>query len=161
MQQQYEQLAKYLDTKGIEYIVIEHKAEELTDKVTEIRGHTLQEGCKSILLRYKSSQGKGYVIANVPGNLRVDLDKVKKALDVTEIRMAFPEELKSVLGCMIGEVPPFGEAYGIPSVFDKHVFENEWMYFNAAVLDKSIKMKTLQEGKIDFVIKDIAIYPHD
>ena len=71
----------------------------------------------------------GYVVAVIPADRRLDLAKVRAALDrdleiASEGRSArlFPD-------CETGAVPPMGEAYGLATVWDASLGERPHVYF--------------------------------
>jgi prolyl-tRNA editing enzyme YbaK/EbsC (Cys-tRNA(Pro) deacylase) len=63
------------------------------------------------------------VLCVASGRHRIDPDKVADALDVAEIRMAAPDEVRAATGFAIGGVPPFG--HDLPVLFDESLLEHE------------------------------------
>ncbi|MEI7604360.1 MAG: YbaK/EbsC family protein [bacterium] len=147
-ERQHNNLVELFGKYNLEYEIIEHEAEGISEKIAAIRGNKPEEGCKSMLLRWKSYNDKGYLLADVPGNLKVNIDGIKVLKGFNELRMATPDEVRNVTKCEIGAVPPFGELFEIESVFDEKLFLNEYLYFNAASLIKSIKIKSSEVKKI-------------
>lgn len=78
----------------------------------------------------------------LPGNRKVDLEKMRALLGEKRLSLATPEEVLHVTGCVIGSVPPFGNLFGIPVYVDRSLLHNSEIAFNAGMLTRSIVMKT-------------------
>jgi Cys-tRNA(Pro) deacylase len=66
--------------------------------------------------------GDKFIAALTPGNKRADTEKLKKASDSQEIRMAKPKEVKNQTGYTIGGVSPFD--LEIPTYIDKSLLKH-------------------------------------
>jgi len=89
-----------------------------------------------------------FVIAVVPGDMRSDLNKIKKYLEVNLVQMGSPEELMEQTGCVFGVVPPLGEVFGIDTVVDSHCFEEDEVCFNAGRLTHSVFLSKTEFQKL-------------
>jgi prolyl-tRNA editing enzyme YbaK/EbsC (Cys-tRNA(Pro) deacylase) len=63
------------------------------------------------------------VLCVASGRHRVDTDKLADLLDVAEVRIAAPEEVRAATGFAIGGVPPFG--HDLPVLFDESLMDHE------------------------------------
>ncbi|HUJ01616.1 MAG TPA: YbaK/EbsC family protein [Usitatibacter sp.] len=92
------------------------------------RAHVLPaEMAKAIVLE----DDYGYVVAVIPADRRLDLDKVRQALD-RDLALANEGEVAELFpDCEPGAVPPMGEAYGIATVWDASLGERPEVYFEA------------------------------
>lgn len=122
----------------------EHEPVKTSEEAAKIRqGYTLKQGAKAMIIRSKNGQERKFVMLVLPGDLRFDNDKVKKILNVKDIRFATPEEINGITeGIQIGGVPPFGNLFNIEVVADPKLFENEKIVFNAGDRSFSISMKS-------------------
>jgi len=146
----FEKIKSLLDANKVDYEVMEHEAVYTSEQAAKIRGTELKQGCKALICKTE----KGYVQAVVSGAKELDLEKLKKILNVKELELADAKQVKKVSDCDIGSVPPFGNLFGIPVYIDKSVVENKIIAFNAGSHTKSIKMEssdliTLTQSKID------------
>jgi Ala-tRNA(Pro) deacylase len=74
----YTQLIALLDQHAVEYRLIDHPSEGRTDLVSSMRGNTLAQAAKCIVLIVKiGKKVTKYVLAVVPGTARVNLAAVK------------------------------------------------------------------------------------
>jgi prolyl-tRNA editing enzyme YbaK/EbsC (Cys-tRNA(Pro) deacylase) len=63
------------------------------------------------------------VLCVASGRHRIDTDKLADLLDVAEVRIAAPDEVRAATGFAIGGVPPFG--HELPVLFDESLMEHE------------------------------------
>ena len=74
----YTCLLALLDQQGIPYRFIDHAPEGRTELVSAMRGNTLSQAAKCIILMVKlGKKVTRYILAVVPGDARVDLPTVK------------------------------------------------------------------------------------
>jgi len=83
---------------------------------------------------------EGLVMAVVPGDQRLDLDKAKTALNSTGVRLATETEFSSHFpDCEVGAEPPFGALYGVPMLVD-NTLRSEEITFNAGTHTETLTM---------------------
>ena len=71
----------------------------------------------------------GYVLAVIPANCRLDLRELGAALQ-RDLWLASERELLELFAdCAPGAVPPVGEGYGIPTVWDASLGHKPDVYF--------------------------------
>ena len=61
-------------------------------------------------------------------------------LKIKELRFAFPEEVKDIMGCEIGACYPFGNLIRLPTYADNYLSTNDTISFNPGVHTHSIEM---------------------
>jgi Ala-tRNA(Pro) deacylase len=138
----HQQLCALLDHEGAAYRVLEHVAEGRTELITKIRGNRIEQAIKSMVVQVRMSKKENlYVLANVPGNCRVDFDAIKTHFNAVGIGMAVREKAEALTGCVIGSIPPFSFNPQLGVLVDPLIKENEEVVFNAGSLEKSIFMK--------------------
>lgn len=66
------------------------------------------------------------VVCIASGAHRVDPERLAEAVDVAEVRVATPQEVRAATGFSIGGVPPFG--HGLPVVLDEELlnYDSVW-----------------------------------
>lgn len=138
----HEQLRALLDNEGAVYRVIEHEPEGRTEVIAKIRGNRIGQSVKSMTLQVRLTRRENiYVLANVPGDCRVDFDGVKSHFNADSVAFAAREKAEALTGCVIGAIPPFSFNDQLSALVDPLVLENEEIVFNAGRLDRSIMMK--------------------
>jgi len=139
----YTRLITLLDEHHADYRIIEHAPEGRTELVSAMRGNTLSQAAKCIILMVKiGKKVTKYVLAVVPGDARVSLDAVKALLRGTYISFASAEIAERLAGSVAGTILPFAFHPDLELIVDPALLENDTLYFNAARLDRSLALKT-------------------
>ncbi|WP_037915243.1 YbaK/EbsC family protein [Actinacidiphila yeochonensis] len=139
----YDRLVALLDEQGALYRVIDHEPEGGTERVSELRGNSLAQAAKCIVVMVKvGKKVTRYVLAVVPGDRRVDLNAVKALLEGTYVSFAAREAAERLAGSVSGTVLPFSFDEKLELVVDPDLLENEEIFFNAARLDRSLALDT-------------------
>jgi len=143
MQDTYTRLLTLLDQHGIAYRLIDHAPEGRTEHVSALRGNTLTQAAKCIILLVKvGKKVTKYVLAVVPGDARVDFPAVKALMQATYVAFASAEVAERLAGSVTGTILPFSFTPELEVIVDPSLLENEEIYFNAARLDRSMVLKT-------------------
>ncbi|MEV0319777.1 YbaK/EbsC family protein [Streptomyces sp. NPDC050658] len=138
---QYTKLIGLLDERGATYRVIEHDPEGATEAVSALRGNTLEQAAKCIVVMVKiGKKTKRYVLAVVPGDRRVDLNAVKQLLGGTYAGFATQEAAERLAGSVSGTILPFSFDPELELVVDPALLAHEEIFFNAARLDRSLAL---------------------
>lgn len=138
MKEDFIKIKKFLDEHKVNYEVIEHEPVYTSEQAAKARGMDIKMGAKSMIIR---SEGKFYDFV-LSAAKKIDWNKVKVLLGSKDVSLADPEEVKQVIHCEIGSVPPFGSLYEIILYCDPSLLENEEIEFNAGLLDVSIRMSS-------------------
>lgn len=139
----YAKLIGLLDERGAAYRIIEHAEQGATEAVSALRGNTLAQAAKCIVVMVKiGKKEKRYVLAVVPGDRRVDLGAVKGLLAGTYAGFATPEVAERLAGSVSGTILPFSFDPELELVVDPALLVHEEIFFNAARLDRSLALRT-------------------
>ncbi|MET9930743.1 MULTISPECIES: YbaK/EbsC family protein [unclassified Streptomyces] len=139
----YEQIIDLLDTTGARYSVLEHVEEGNTEKISALRGNRIEQAAKCIVVRVGVTKKKGrYVIAVVPGHLRVDIEAIREHYRGVKAMFAPQDMAESLTGAVSGSIPPFSFDPDVALIVDPELLREEEMYFNAARLDRSLRLST-------------------
>lgn len=138
----HEQLKDLLAREGADFRVVEHEPEGRTEWIARIRGNRVEQAIKSIvvMIRFGKKEAR-YVLANVPGHCRVDLNGIRDLYGGTQSAFAPREKAEELSGCVIGSIPPFSFNDQLEVLADPLIQENEEVVFNAGRLDRSIFMR--------------------
>jgi Ala-tRNA(Pro) deacylase len=143
MEDMYTRLISLLDEHGATYRLIDHEPEGRTEIVSAMRGNTLSQAAKCIVLMVKIGKKiTKYVLAVVPGDARVDLQAVKAQMQGTYVAFASSEIAERLAGSVAGTILPFSFNPELELVVDPSLLEHDVIYFNAARLERSMALKT-------------------
>jgi len=123
----------------VAYELREHEPVYTALQMAEYLGTSEQRIAKSMVL--KQSDG-GYVLAVLPGRLKIDFSRLAKALGVEKISLASAPEAEKIARCSVGSVHPFGNLVNLKTYFDRHILTLDYVYFNPGSHTKSIKINT-------------------
>jgi Ala-tRNA(Pro) deacylase len=148
-----ESIKKFLDENRVEYKCWTHAPVHTSEEAAKIRGTPIESGAKALVLR---SEGK-FLMVVIAGDKKMDLKKVKQAINSRRLSLATPEEVLQATHCVIGSIPPFGNLFNIPVYLDKSLLRSPIINFNAGRHDTSIAMPVNDYKKtVKPVIVDVA-----
>jgi Ala-tRNA(Pro) deacylase len=100
---------------GVRYETRTHPEAFTTGEVAEAEHVPGKSMAKAVMLM----AGERLVMAVIPGNRMLDLDKARETLRVEEIRLAEEREFAPLFpDCEPGAEPPFGALYDVPTLVD-------------------------------------------
>ena len=133
----YEKIINLLKTNNILYKETEHEPVYTSEQAAKIRGISINQGAKSLLLK----SGNDFVLVVLPGNCRLNSKKLKNILKIKNFRFALPEEVQDKMGCDIGACYPFGNLIDLPTYVDSSLSKNDIISFNPGLHTNSIEIK--------------------
>jgi Ala-tRNA(Pro) deacylase len=134
----FPQLTDELTKQRVEYTVVPHPRTQSALAEARAVGVTAHEVAKTIVV----VTDEGYVRAVVPASDRLDLRKLRHAIDsVAKPRLATEAELGAAYpGFELGAVPPFGGPSGDRVVIDERLAREDEVVLDAGTHDRSIKL---------------------
>jgi Ala-tRNA(Pro) deacylase len=139
----YSRLIDLLDQHKAQYRLIDHIPEGRTEIVSQLRGNSLSQAAKCIVLMVKiGKKVTRHILGIVPGDKRIDLNAIKTLLQGTYIAFASSDMAEKLSGSVAGTILPFSFNEELELIVDPSLLENEEIYFNAARLDRSMVLKT-------------------
>ena len=139
MSQIDEEIIAFLNQNGVTYELREHEPVYTAPQMAEYLGTSEQRIAKSMIV--KKSDG-GYVLAVLPGRLRIDFSRLAAILGVEKVSLAPIPEAERLARCSVGSVHPFGNLLNLKTYFDSHMLSLDFVYFNPGSHTKSIKINT-------------------
>jgi Ala-tRNA(Pro) deacylase len=120
-------LKQYLDGEGIEYELVHHNYASSSQRTAEAAHVPGRRLAKSVIFQDEG----GLVMAVVPADRQVDTQRLREQLQ-RPLDLAPEDGFSSVFGdCALGALPPVGQAYGVPVVFDDRLQHCEEVFFEA------------------------------
>jgi Ala-tRNA(Pro) deacylase len=102
-----------------------------------VSGHQV---AKTVLLR--APEYKRLVLAVLPADKRVNLDRVSKLLGGTKVELATEFDMAEVCpDCEFGVLPPFGSRYGLRTIVDSELANHEFIWFEGNTHEEAIKLR--------------------
>lgn len=117
-----------LDRNGVEYDLVTHPLSATSSQTAETAHVTGEQVAKAVVLK----DPHGYVLAVLPATFDVELEVVRKELHRRSLELASEDELDALFhDCEHGAIPPLGAEYGLPTVVDDVLCEQNDIYFES------------------------------
>lgn len=131
-------LKEYLDGNKVPYNVSMHQEVYTAQEVAAAVHVKGKELVKVVIIKTKDK----YVMAVLPADHKVDVERMRTLLSDAEARLATEGEFKSLFqDCDVGAMPPFGNLYDVGVYVDKSLAEDEDIVFQAGSHVETIRMK--------------------
>ncbi len=131
--------ADYLESKNIKFRTIHlNEVPKTAQDVERIYDCSLRQVLKTLIFIGETEP----VIVVLPGDKRVDMDKLKKVSKQNNLRMAKPDEVEEITGYTIGGISPFGIEKDIMKIIDESVFEIETVNIGGGKAEIGIELNS-------------------
>lgn len=132
-------IADFLTQEKIKFDVISHRDTYNAQSMAQtlhVSGHHV---AKTVLLR--ADGGKAYMVAVLPASRAIDLELASQLLGGRQLELATEQEVAEHCNdCEIGALPPFGSQYGMMTLVDAGLDEDEEILFEGNTHHESIRM---------------------
>jgi Ala-tRNA(Pro) deacylase len=143
-------LDELLSDRRVPFQRLHHRTAYGASRVAQLLHMPGKEMAKPVLLRTEN----GYVMAVVPANRHVDLDRVRQCLEEDWIEMADESEMRRVFpDCEVGAMPPFGSLYHVQTLVDDELAMDESIVFEGHNHEEAIRMAYKDFEAIEHPIK--------
>jgi Ala-tRNA(Pro) deacylase len=116
-------IVDYLDGQKVAYEVVEHEPTMTAAAEAQATHRPKHQVAKTVVLQ--DARG-GYVLAIVPASDRLDLRKLRDALDGVVLRLASEDEMAADLPMVeVGATPPVGPMLPRLEVLDARLYEED------------------------------------
>jgi len=132
-------IADFLQQEKVKFDLIPHRdtfnAQSMAQTL-HVSGHHV---AKTVLLR--ADGGKSYVVAVLPASRSIDLPLVSQLLAGRRVELATEAEVaEHCRDCELGALPPFGSYYGMMTIVDASLDEDDEILFEGNTHHESIRM---------------------
>jgi Ala-tRNA(Pro) deacylase len=132
-------IAEHLRSKGVPFQGCRHPSARNALGLAEIMHVDPRTVAKTVLLRVNG--GFKYLVAVLPATHVVDFERLSKSLGGTHVELATQAEIaERCPDCERGVLPPFGTMYGLETVVDPAVAENQVVVFEGNSFEDAIQM---------------------
>ena len=128
---------EFLDSNSARYEVTEHRPTFSAQQMAAQEHVPGINVAKPVVVKADND----YVMCVLPACCKVDLDALKRQLAVGEVALADESEMaKLFTDCQLGAEPPFGGLYGLATIMDKTLDQDEYIVFQGGTHERAIKM---------------------
>jgi Ala-tRNA(Pro) deacylase len=128
----------FLFDRPVSYVTIHHPPAYTAQRRARYMRTPGRQVAKAVLM----AGPKGYFVAVLPATHQVDTDQLAKDQGGA-VRLATEREIADrFLDCEWGVVPPFGARYGLPTIMDEAIAEEDWIVFETNLRAVAIRMRS-------------------
>jgi Ala-tRNA(Pro) deacylase len=128
---------EYLDQSNAEYAISEHKPAYSAQVMAAEEHEHGRYVAKPVIVK---SEGN-YIMCVLAAPHKVVYDKLRDYLGTQDVMLAEEQEIRSLFpDCEEGAQPPFGSLYGIRTIMDKALENDDHIIFQAGTHDRAIHM---------------------
>jgi len=130
-------LREFLDANKVAYSVHSHPTAYTAQEIAALQHISGRQLVKAVMVK----AGANFVMLALPADRRVDFERLKKTLGVTDVRLAEESEFRDLFpGSEVGAMPPFGNIYELPVYVDRSLEKEPEIVFNAGTHTLTAKM---------------------
>ena len=134
----YEEILRLLADADIPYRLYHHRPILSYEEAELARQEVGFEGTESKVVVCRVDDG--FAVYVTTQRQRLDQRAMKQLLGAKKLRLATADELRQTFGAEPGCAYPFGFAPDIPIVFDRTIFDEDWMLFSAGLPTTTIQI---------------------
>jgi Ala-tRNA(Pro) deacylase len=131
-----DRLVDLLRAEGASFELLEHDPVTTSAEAAAVRGTELRSGAKAMLVKTRA----GFVLTVLAADRSVDWKLLAPLVGDRKARFANDVELQEVTGLSKGAVPPFGNLFGVRTIYDRSLLDVDAVNFNAGSHTNSISM---------------------
>jgi Ala-tRNA(Pro) deacylase len=148
------QLIDCLSENGVGYEIMHHPEAVSAQRIAQAEHVKARHHAKVVMLK----SGDQHLMAVLPADHQIDLEKVAQALGKTA-SLDTEQEFKSLFpDCATGAMPPFGNLYGLPTYVDKNLAQQNYIVFEAGTHTDAIKISYRDyERIVKPQVEDLAV----
>lgn len=136
-----ENILQILEKSDISYKLIEHEPVFTMEHAAQVCNHLPNQGVKTLLVKlYTTKRQFEYWLVVWQGDKQIPFADICIKLDFKKSKLAQSEEVLDTLGIEVGALAPLGYENEYSVIFDKRLLEQEQVFINAGVHEKTIAL---------------------
>src|SRR5437588_12115676 len=129
---------KFLQQRNVPFRLLDHAPTYAAQRLAQVVHVSGEEVAKVVLLHADD----GFVLAVLPATRSVNVDRVRELVGAATVKLASePECGKCFPDCELGALPPFGSKYGLRTLVDRSLGEDEEIVFEGNTHHEAIRIK--------------------
>ena len=130
-------LQSYLDEMGVRYRLSHHPTAYTAQDLAMTEHVPGRMVIKPVVVK---ADGQ-FVMCALPASYRVDLEELRKQLEVSEVTLADEQKLAELFpDCELGAEPPIGRLYGMTTLVDESLMRDNHVTFQAGTHTDAVTM---------------------
>ena len=127
----------YLDDMGVHYQWSQHEPAYTAQQIAQAEHFSGNRVIKPVLVK---ADGQ-FVLCALPAGYLIDMLQLRETLDAKSVDIADEKELEKLCrGCETGAEPPIGKMYGLPTLMDSSLEDEDEILFQAGTHRDAVRM---------------------
>ena len=133
-------VAQLLQEKDVRYELLPHRETHDALRMARTLHVPGRSVAKTVLIR--ADHGYRYIVAVLPADKSIDWEQASRLLGGSELGLASEAEVaEHCPDCQRGVLPPFGSQYGMKTIADTALTEDEQIVFESNTHHEAIRMR--------------------
>ena len=133
----FQRIEALLTQQGVTFDVRRHEPVYTSEEAAAVRGTPLASGAKALICKGENR----FWMFVLPADRKLASRQIRRARGWRKLRFAGRDEVEQLSGLAPGSIPPFGSLFGLPTLCDTRLGENETINFNAGDHGISVSMR--------------------
>lgn len=132
----------FLDERQCWYERVPHPPTYSAQRLAQALHVPGREVAKTVLVRANRNGGHQFVVAVLPATKQINFDRTAKLIRGDKIQLATEIEIaEHCPDCEFGVLPPFGSRYGMKTIVDSSLADDEEIWFEGNTRNEAVRMK--------------------
>jgi Ala-tRNA(Pro) deacylase len=137
---------EFLHQQHVPFEVLPHRSTHSAQGLARSLDIPGDNVAKSVLLNVDGE----FILAVIPASHQISIPAVKSQMSAKHVELATEDELAEVFrDCERGAAPPFGRSYGIRTLVDRSLTEDEHIVFEANSHDEAVYLRYQDYANIE------------
>lgn len=135
-------ITSFLDEQRCWYERVPHQPTYSAQRLAQSLHVPGRDVAKTVLLRANLNGGRQFVVAVLPATKQIDFDRAAQLVHGGKLQLATEVEIaEHCPDCEFGVLPPFGSRYGMKTIVDSSLAEDEEIWFQGNTHNEAVRMK--------------------
>ena len=137
---------EFLEVERVPFEVLPHRSTHSAQSLAKSLDVPGDNVAKTVLLKIDGE----FVLGVLPATHQISMPMLQACMGAKLVELASEDELAEVfLDCERGVAPPFGKSYGLRTIVDESLTEDEHIVFEANSHDQAIYLRYYDYAKIE------------
>jgi Ala-tRNA(Pro) deacylase len=148
------QLESLLQNHNIPYEMHRHPPTYTAQQLAQVEHVPGRMVAKPVIVKGRS----GFCMCVLPAPKHLDMNRLGQVMGDTDVRLAMESELANLFpDCELGAEPAIGSIYGIPTIIDERLEDDEYVFTSAGTHENCIKLRREDWSRLcNAVVANIA-----
>ncbi len=127
----------FLEKHNIKHDILEHKKVYTAFDMAQTMGEKISDIAKTLALKVD----KKYALVIIPADRRLDIEKLKKGLEVKKISIVKEISIEKIFKVKTGKLLPFGTFHKVPVYVDNVLLKSKAIIISSGTHTESLRIK--------------------